>query len=316
MNTTAHTTESSTDATTAPLPKRRPRRRSVGAALAAAGLAVAFAGCDLIVPVTPLAPPTEPVRYHQFITGTADVTSDVAYGSALDYAGNPVTLRADVYAPTGDPETNRPLVIFVHGGGWSSGSKSDQYEVSDATAFAKAGFVVASVDYRLRPAGFDPTNWTDPTTAAVITDARHDVQAAVRFFRANAATYGVDATRIALVGRDAGATTALGVGFRADDPGSSGNPGPSSAVNAVVSISGGSDTAAIDATDAPFMMVHGADDAVISVSLAQATCDAAQSAGLPCGMRIFENSGHDLDATAHDNVVTQTLQTVTGALSV
>ena len=68
--------------------------------------------------------------------------------------------------------------------------------MNEATTFAKLGYVGASINYRLYPSGCT-TNYQLATCVQEMTDAQHDAQAAVRFLRANAATYGVDPTRIA-----------------------------------------------------------------------------------------------------------------------
>lgn len=282
-----------------PLPRRQPPRRRlgrVGGAFTGIALAAAFAGCQVTaMPETPAVPaiPSSLARYVNIISDSADVTSNVVYGTANDYTGTPVDLTADVYTPSADSVTGRPLVIFVHGGGWSSGSKNDTYETNDASAFARSGYVAVSIDYRLRPAGtFDPTNWTsDPETSAAMTDARDDVQNAVRYFKTNAATYGIDPSKVVLVGRDGGATTALEANFHANDTADT-----SASVQGVVSIAGGSDTSAIDAGDAPFVEIHGDADTTTPITVAQATCDAATAAGVSNIMFTVSGADHDIDA--------------------
>ena len=101
--------------------------------------------------------------------------------------------RLDVYrpaphaAPTG-------AVIFVHGGGWSSGNRT-WYRAQGRKA-ATHGWVAASIDYRLAPA--------HPFPAAL-----DDVRTAVAWVRAHAPELGVDPDRIALVGGSAGGNLAL-----------------------------------------------------------------------------------------------------------
>ena len=97
----------------------------------------------------------------------------LAYGEA---DGMPLLL--DLVSPHTPAPTARPAVIWLHGGGWMAGSSVE--EVSYWCALlAAAGFVAASVDYRLSgPAPF-------PTQI-------HDVKAAIRWLRANAATYHID----------------------------------------------------------------------------------------------------------------------------
>jgi acetyl esterase len=96
----------------------------------------------------------------------------------------------------GDPgvERGRPAVIVVHGGGWRSGERSDF--PSWNAWLADTGYVVFDIDYRLSP----PPSWQD---------APADVACAVGWVKENAARYGVDPERVALLGRSAGGHLAL-----------------------------------------------------------------------------------------------------------
>ena len=125
-----------------------------------------------------------------------------------------------------------------------------------------------------------------------MTDAQHDAQAAVRFLRANAATYGIDPTRIAIKGVSAGAITALHVGFNPEDPGTSGNPEFPSTVRAAVSISGAKKLGTADAGDASSLLLHGTDDTVVPYQWAVDTYDEATAAQLTTYLTSFDGSGH------------------------
>ena len=83
---------------------------------------------------------------------------------------------------------------MIHGGGWSNGERSEGHRFS--SALAAAGFLVVSADYRLAPAHHFPAQLAD-------------VQVALRWIRTHAAAMGGDPTRIALMGRSAGAQLAL-----------------------------------------------------------------------------------------------------------
>lgn len=102
-------------------------------------------------------------------------------------------LALDLYLPEG--KQGAPLVVFVHGGAWSRGSRTEMPLV----AMAPAGFAFASIDYRLSPVAPFPAQ-------------AHDIKAAIRFLRAKQSEYGYDATRIAIAGTSAGAHLALLVG--------------------------------------------------------------------------------------------------------
>ena len=99
--------------------------------------AIVAAGCDWpnIVP-----PGDAPVRYRDPIFNAVTVTSNVTYGSAVNLAGQTITLQLDVYQPTGDTVTSRPAIVWVHGGSFCCGSKTSPELVDEATTFSKEGY--------------------------------------------------------------------------------------------------------------------------------------------------------------------------------
>jgi acetyl esterase/lipase len=133
-------------------------------------------------------------------------------------------LALDLYLPA---KQRPPLIVWVHGGAWSAGSKSDMplgHLVPD-------GFAIASVDYRL--SGVAPF----PAQA-------QDIKAAIRFLRAKASELGIDADRIAISGSSAGGHLAQLVGVTNGNrelEGSIGVTSESSNVQAIVSFFGMSD---------------------------------------------------------------------------
>lgn len=143
---------------------------------------------------------------------------DVRYGEA---DGKPLLL--DVFAPQRQPTAPRPAVIWIHGFGWFAGTRRDNLEVSMCTFLAAHGFFTASIEYRLSD---------EATFPAQV----HDVKAAIRWLRANAANYGVDPERIGIWGGSAGGHLAALAGLTGDlqdMEGQSGSPGYSSRVQAV-----------------------------------------------------------------------------------
>jgi len=102
----------------------------------------------------------------------------------------------DLCTPVG-AKTLRPGVIFIHGGGWTTGDQTS-YDSACAT-LAKYGFVGATINYRLAPAHRWP---------AQIVDA----QLAVRWLRAHASVYNLDPQRLCAWGDSAGAHLAVYLG--------------------------------------------------------------------------------------------------------
>lgn len=96
----------------------------------------------------------------------------------------------DLYAPKTRPAGTLPVIVFIYGGSWSSGTKSG-YSFA-GRALASRGFLVAIPDYRLVPQIRYPAFLEDNA-------------AAVRWVRANAARYGGDPDRLVLAGHSAGA---------------------------------------------------------------------------------------------------------------
>lgn len=216
------------------------------------------------------------------------------YGTAPDLQGNPVALKFDFYQPSGDTVTRRPVIIWVHGGGFSAGNKSSGTDW--ATAFARRGYVAVSLGYRLLAPG--PCGGTGPVPQYCYTaayGAQHDAQAAVRFLRQHADFLGVDPNRIAMAGESAGAVTSLLVGWRPDDPGTSGNPGPPSDIRAAVSVAGGLPiNDHISAGDAPAFFFHGTSDTTVPYSWATSNVSAMANQSLIVGIRPFDGAGHNL----------------------
>ncbi len=115
--------------------------------------------------------------------------SDIAYGA------DPLQ-HLDFWRAKGP---DAPLVIFVHGGGWKRGDKSNATGTAKVSHYLAAGYAFASVNYRLVP-------------AASVEQQAQDVADAVATLRAEATKLGVDASRIVLMGHSAGAHLAALVG--------------------------------------------------------------------------------------------------------
>lgn len=96
-----------------------------------------------------------------------------------------------------------PLVLVVHGGSWSGGTNTDF--VPFDRALSSQGYAVADMLYRLAP------RWPYPA-------ASDDLRAALDYLSVHADSLGIDARRIALLGRSAGAQIAMDVAYRRPDP--------------------------------------------------------------------------------------------------
>ena len=235
----------------------------------------------------------------------ADVQHDVVYGNAVAIDGTPVTLELDLYTPRGDTAAKRPVFVFAHGGFFVLGDKSGS--TAWATRLAQRGYVAASINYRLGPIAV-----VAPVDTAlefdIVNDARADMQTAVRWFRANAASLRIDPDRIAVGGTSAGAVTALGVAINADAPLPGDHAEFSSAVCTAVSISGANEPTAVGPGDAGALFQHGAVDDIVPFAQAVATRDAMIAAGLPVSWNELAGEGHSLSSASLDALIPTTVR--------
>jgi dienelactone hydrolase len=258
--------------------------RKVLAVVAALAIAL-ITGCTV-----PRPPGNSPLRYRDQTFSAVSITSNLQYGTAPDANNNPVALKLDLYQPTGDTQTLRPALVWVHGGGFSGGDKTNVVPVDVANTFAKLGYVVVSINYRLLGSGC-VANPSNCTVAAL--EAQHDAQAAVRWLRAHAATYKLDATRIGIGGESAGAITATLAGLHSEDPGTSGNPGFPSTVRGFVSVSGGLPNGLFASRgDAPGVFFHGTADGTVSPQWSVQTAVAMLNASVPAWLQLQSGAGH------------------------
>lgn len=216
-------------------------------------------------------------RYKKMIFTDVAKTSDVVYSTS-----NGVTLKMDIYEPSGDTSSARPLLILAHGGSFVGGDKGDDVAcVTLCTNFAKRGYVTADIQYRLANV-FDMFDSVKAVTAVI--KAIGDGKSAIRFFRKDAATtntYRIDPDKIFCGGNSAGAVLYChsayidsvneAPGFfrnifteNGGIEGNSGNHGYSSDVTALVNLAGGLYSAEfIGPGDVPSFNAQGDQDNVV-----------------------------------------------------
>jgi acetyl esterase/lipase len=251
--------------------------------------ATLLAGCTV-----PRPPGDGTLRYRDQVFSAVTTTNDITYGRAPLDNGTQVDLKLDLYQPAGDTAAKRPAVVWVHGGGFTTGDKSSGR--GKATFFAQLGYVAVSINYRLlSPDGCGGNPNPTPLCQHAALEAQHDAQAAVRWLRANAATYKIDTDRIAMAGGSAGAVTSVLAATHSEDPGTSGTPGYPSDIRAAVSISGGMPTnELIDAGDSPTLFIHGTEDRVVPFEWAVANAAKMQELGVFTVLEPIEGAGHGL----------------------
>ncbi|MGM0649221.1 MAG: T9SS type A sorting domain-containing protein [Bacteroidota bacterium] len=132
------------------------------------------------------------------------VTDSVYFSCGDNYQGDHKDLFFDFYEPVNDTMVNRPLVITVFGGAFLAGNRQWVDMVAFGDSLTHYGYTVASIDYRL---GYNPLSQSSIIRAAY--RAGQDVNAAIRYFKANYAEYGIDTTQIYLLGNSAGSIASL-----------------------------------------------------------------------------------------------------------
>ena len=170
---------------------------------------------------------------------------DIVFGSGLAHSqssteASAVPLKLDVYCPDTNT-TNRPVLMFIHGGGFTGGIKHKPEIIEMGKYYASRGFVYVSIDYRTTEElgniddmnqeevieyyrGIAPQEWIEHSLegaestkqiqqAVAMYTAQRDAKAALRWVIANADTYEIDTDEIAVGGASAGAITTVALGL-------------------------------------------------------------------------------------------------------
>lgn len=294
-------------------------RRRASATLAAAAMLLAGA-CS--------SPPASPAAQDTNSASTSASTSPLpAPGpsastlSDLQYATLDPAEQLDLYLPAAEAHP-APLLIWIHGGGWRTGDKSQitgfagsavkapppgpcrdivEVQVPNLTELLAKGYAVAAINYRLTQ---------DPMTAA------QDAKAAVRFLRANAQRFRLDPNRFAAWGDSAGGFSALILGVTADrrtvfDDPSLGNADVSASVQAVVDDFGASEltdlpglrpaaenpfpyiASAKPGSIPPFRIAHGDHDCVVPLQHSRDLLAALTRVGATATLTVLPGAGHE-----------------------
>lgn len=157
------------------------------------------------------------------------VAHDITYAKGLSHmsvnssSSKEMNLKLDMYVPNNSSK-NRPLLMMIHGGGFSGGSKKQEKIVNVCNYFASRGWVVASIDYRLKKHnGTIPQEWIDFSKEVpkgkrrgqfyAMYAAHRDAKAALRWLMANTKKYHINKDYITVGGGSAGAITSVTLGI-------------------------------------------------------------------------------------------------------
>lgn len=144
-------------------------------------------------------------------TVTIAAAGEIVIKKDIPYLGAERAEKMDAYLPAEDAfKGPAPVVIWIHGGGWMTGSKSAKREQNICRTLAEHGYAAFSIDYHL---GKEPlTAETAPWPRNV-----YDCKSAVRYLRKEAAAFGIHPEKIAVSGGSAGGHLALAVGLSTKD---------------------------------------------------------------------------------------------------
>jgi poly(3-hydroxybutyrate) depolymerase len=145
------------------------------------------------------------LRYKDLVFQEVTVAKDLSYNS-LAAAKEKKSYLFDLYQPAGDKQLHRPLIIWMHGGGFKFGSKSAKGVTLWSKTFAQRGYVCADINYRLSKKN---TIFHFDELLKASYYAVQDLKTAIDYFKNHAAEYGIDPDKIILAGNSAGGMMAL-----------------------------------------------------------------------------------------------------------
>lgn len=121
---------------------------------------------------------------------TVSVQKDIVFGESVNESGVNESLKLDIYSPEGDKLKKRPVIVWIHGGGFRPGNdKTQSYIVEMANRFARKGYVCMSIDYRVKE---NPKESIESTIADAVADANK----ALVWLRKNRKSLNVDISKI------------------------------------------------------------------------------------------------------------------------
>ncbi len=252
------------------------------------------------------------------------ITDDIQYGEGATLSGN-IPLFLDLYAPDEPCNANRPTVVFVHGGGFVSGNKRSGSVTTIAEEMVARSINVVSIQYRLGPQDPVPgpayqaiidegvTNGTiDPNEPLLdpIFSAFEDMVLALNYLKDNQNDLCVNTDQIAYWGSSAGAYTVLQVGYALNQYAIE-RPDPRVVIDYWGGLFGDEQ---LEVGEAPFFVLHGTADTVVSYQEAVDLTNRADVVAVPYALYTVNGAGHGFGATGWttNTVDDQTLLERTG----
>ena len=248
------------------------------------------------------------IRYRDPLYNSVTTDNNIHYYTPADSSANLRQYLADVYEPENDSSLLRPLIIWLHGGGFKYGNKKTGGIPLWCREFAKRGYVCVAINYSLskkRPLK------RFPDLVEGCADAINNLQLAIDFFKQNRNKYRIDTNMIIAAGNSAGAITALHAVYSspyelmhlinrpgADTLSTVHNPAH---IAAIVSFWGALfDSSWLKNAKVPIVLVHGTKDKIVRfdhkgpINGSLAIHRAADSLGIANDLSVFPGFGHEL----------------------
>jgi predicted esterase len=262
----------------------------------------------LCITLSTVAQSTKLVKYKDFVFANITKTKNLSYGIA-DSTKKDKSRLFDLYQPAGDSSTGRPMIIWMHGGGFKFGSKNATGIELWSETFAKRGYVCAAINYSLSKHNplFNFDELLKSTYYAV-----QDVRAAVEYFRKNCKLYNIDPDKIILAGNSSGGMIALQAAYSNNYELAKLAGLPDTTINAkiatipkvaaVINYWGGIfDLNWLKNGHVPIVSVHGSKDGIMPLTHKDAPLygslaihEKADELKIPNGFKLFEGYAHEL----------------------
>lgn len=247
-------------------------------------------------------------RYRDLLFNDVDIHKNIDYSMSPGSFEGTRQYLADVYEPKDDSAIARPLIIWIHGGGFKYGNKTSGGIPLWCKAFAKRGYVCVSINYQLskkRPVR------RFPDLVEACADAINNLNAAIDFFKTHHSEYSIDTNRIIAAGNSAGAMVALHAVYSSpyemmrliDQKGyeTLNKTHNEPRIAAIISFWGALfDTTWLRNEKVPLICVHGTKDKIVRpgnkgpINGSFAIHRVADSLGIPNSLKIFPGYGHEL----------------------
>lgn len=249
------------------------------------------------------------VKYKDMVFPEVTVQKNISYSPATHPGIKEKHYLFDLYEPKNDQSRQRPLIIWLHGGGFKFGSKQAKGITIWSNSFARRGYVCAALNYRLSKN--NPLfNFNELKTSAY--NAVQDVEEAIAFFKKNQEKFGIDPDRIFLAGNSAGGMIALQAAYSSQaELGSlanvqdanllSGKHNPSGVAGVINFWGGLFNIGWLENAKVPFFSAYGSEDKIVPVNKKDTSLYGsielhrrADELHIPNALKVYQGFSHEL----------------------